>query len=129
MNVSSEPAKMPGSGKRERDPDEGLADQQRPDDRADDEPGDPERQRPVVHDDADDRRRGCRRRRPDDRAARSPRTGVQVLGRLEQPAVDLLERHVQRQRHERQEVVGDAGDDGGRRREQLEVRGQEADRP
>ena len=37
---------------------------------------------------------------------------VQVLRRLEQPRVDLLERHVERQRHEGEEVVGDPRDHG-----------------
>ena len=43
---------------------------------------------------------------------------VEILRRLEQPRVDLLERDVQRQRHEREEVVRQPGDDGDRRREQ-----------
>ena len=57
---------------------------------------------------------------------------VEVLGGLDQPVVDLLERDVQRQRHEGQEVVGDARDDGGRRREQAAVLAQDvqvAERP
>ena len=41
--------------------------------------------------------------------------GVQVSGGLDQVRVDLLERDVQRQDHERQEVVGQPADDGERR--------------
>ena len=43
------------------------------------------------------------------------------FGRLDELRVDLLERDVERQHHERQEVVGDAGDDGDRRVEQPEL--------
>ena len=121
MNVSSEPAKMPGHGQRERDADERLADQVGPDDRADDGARDPERERSVLHDHADDDAEHATDDGSGDRALRPPRPGVQVLRRLQESPVDLLERHVQRQRHERQEVVGDTGDDGGRRREESEL--------
>ena len=73
MNVSSEPAKTPGSASGQRDPPEGG--------------------RPVR---------------------------VQVLGGLDEPVVDLLERHVERQDHERQEVVGDPGDLGDGRAQEAE---------
>ena len=46
---------------------------------------------------------------------------VQILGRFDQPVVDLLQAHVERQGHEGQEVVGDAGDDRERAREQTAV--------
>ena len=42
----------------------------------------------------------------------SRRRAVEVVARLEQAVVDPLERGVERQDHERQEVVGDAGDHG-----------------
>ena len=74
-------------------------------------------------------RRDEREQRPGDDAGRRERqrhaqeglrrARVQVLRRLEQPRVDLLERDVERQRHEGQEVVGDARDDRERRREQA----------
>ena len=63
MNVSSEPAKMPGSASGS-----------------------------VIF------------------AERGRPAGVEVGRRLDQPLVDLLQRDVQRQRHEGQEVVGDARD-------------------
>ena len=49
---------------------------------------------------------------------RAPRRGVQVRGRVDQAAVDLLEADVDRQHHERQEVVGEAADHGERGVEQ-----------
>ena len=53
---------------------------------------------------------------------------VEILRRLDQPHVDLLERHVERQRHEGQEVVGDPRDDGDRGGEQPAVLAEDADR-
>ena len=53
---------------------------------------------------------------------------VQVLGRLDQPLVDLLQCHVERERHEGQEVVGDARDHRGRGGEQPPVVGHEPER-
>ena len=50
------------------------------------------------------------RQRQDDLAERRARRRVEVLGRLEQAEVDLLQAHVDRQDHERQEVVGEAAD-------------------
>ena len=47
---------------------------------------------------------------------------VEVLRSLEHSFVDLLERDVQRQCHERQEVVGDACDNGRRGREEPPAR-------
>ena len=44
---------------------------------------------------------------------------VEVLRRLEQPRVDLLERDVERQGHEGEEVVGDPRDHGERRVEEA----------
>ena len=41
--------------------------------------------------------------------------------------VDLLERDVERQRHEGEEVVGDAREDGERRREQPAVRAEDVE--
>ncbi len=61
-----------------------------------------------------------------DRAAPAPRPGVQVLGGFHEPDVDLLERDVDRQGHERQEVIGDARDHRGRRRQDAELGRQEA---
>jgi hypothetical protein len=60
-------------------------------------------------------------------AERGGAVRVEVGGRLDEPPVDLLQRHVQRQRHERQEVVGDAGDHGRARGQQPPVRAEDAD--
>ncbi len=57
-----------------------------------------------------------------------PATRVEVGRRLDEAAVHALERRVQRERHERQEVVGDAGDHGARRREQPPVVAEQAQR-
>ena len=46
---------------------------------------------------------------------RGPRAGVQVAARLDVAQVEPLERGVDRQAHERDEVVGEAEDDGDRR--------------
>jgi hypothetical protein len=46
---------------------------------------------------------------------------VEVLRRLDEPVVDLFQAHVDRQGHKREEVVRDARDDRGRRREQTAV--------
>ena len=67
-----------------------------------------------------------RQRHPHERPSRAR---VEVLGRLDQPPVDLLERDVDRQDRERQVVVGDPGDDGRRGGEQPAVVGQQPDRP
>ena len=53
---------------------------------------------------------------------RLPLARVEILSRLEQPLVDLLQRDVQRQRHEGEEVVGDPGDDRSRCCEQPAAR-------
>ena len=116
-------------GERQRDPDERLADEVGADERPDDRARDPERQGPVLHHQADDDAEQAAHDGAGDGALRPPRTGVQVLGRLEQALVDLLERHVQRQRHERQEVVGDAGHHGRRCRQETELLGQDAEAP
>ena len=72
----------------------------------------------------DDPRRGERQRHAEERLRRAR---VEILRRLEQPRVDLLERDVERQRHEGEEVVGDAGDDRERRREQPAVLAEHVD--
>ena len=66
--------------------------------------------------------------RAGDGAAAAPRAGVQVTRRLDQPEVDLLEGDVQRQDHERQELVGQPGHDRERRADDAEVGGDEAER-
>ncbi len=58
--------------------------------------------------------------------AGSPRPGIQVLRRLDEADVDLLERHVDRQGHERQEVVRDPRHDRDRRRQHPELGRQDA---
>ena len=73
----------------------------------------------------DDPGRGQRERHAQERLALAR---VEILRRLEQPRVDLLERDVERQGHEGQEVVGDPGDHGERRREQAAVVAEDADR-
>ena len=60
-----------------------------------------------------------KRERQGDPQERLPLACIEILRRLDQPPVDLLERDVQRQGHEGQEVVGDARDHGRRRREQA----------
>ena len=60
-------------------------------------------------------------------AERGGAAGVEVGRGLDEPPVDLLERHVQRQRHEGQEVVGDARDDRRPRGQQAAVVGDEPD--
>ena len=57
-----------------------------------------------------------------------PARAVQVVAGLEHARVDALEARIQRQDHERQEVVGDARDHGRRGREQAPVVAQDADR-
>ena len=68
--------------------------------------------------------RGERQRDAEERLALAR---VEILGRLEQAGVDLLERDVERQRHEGQEVVGDPRDDGDGRREQPPVGPEDVD--
>ena len=52
---------------------------------------------------------------------------VEILGRFEQARVHLLERDVDRQRHEGQEVVGDPGEHRERRRQQPAVGREDVD--
>ena len=61
------------------------------------------------------------RERQRDAAERRHPARVEVGRRLDQPPVDLLQRHVERQDHERQEVVGDARDHGRARGQQPPV--------
>ena len=74
----------------------------------------------------DDPRRRERQRHPQERLGRAC---VEVLRRFEQPRVDLLERDVDRQRHEGEEVVGDPRDDGEGRVEEALVRSEDMDVP
>ncbi len=111
-------------------PDERLGDQVRPDQPADDRPDDGRRQHPEEPggsepEVAEDRQAHHREQRAgrgsNERAAPSPRPRVQVLGRLDEPQVDLLDRNVERQHHERQELVRQAGHDSQRRVDDREV--------
>ena len=61
------------------------------------------------------------RQRQRDAAERRHPARIEVGRGLDQPPVDLLERHVQRQDHEGQEVVGDARDHGRARGQQPPV--------
>src|SRR3954451_18616176 len=67
------------------------------------------------------------RERQRDLAKGGGAAGVAVGGGLQQAGVDLLQRHVERQRHEGQEIVRDARDDRGARGQQAPVLAEDAD--